>query len=222
MFGRKAALLRKALALYAGEHVLNQVLAEGERFLRIDFAPTEMSLAYFDFDPFPAPMARITPAALGHYFQAYYDAATSIVARHGGTFNGFIGDSGLAWWPAADHRDHADRALACAREIVEAVDRLRAPEGADAWPEGSLHANIHSGQPSLGNHGSSRRFRFTVMGDDVNVVARLWGPGWKRSIVVSEAAYRHLGGKADLEEIGEVKVTADAPLKVYSPRFSRR
>jgi class 3 adenylate cyclase len=96
-----------------------------------------------------------------------FELIVPVIVRHGGHANKFVGDGLLAVFGAPQRlADHADRAVACALELVEAVDeefggRLR------------IGVGINSGPVVAGTIGGGGRVEFTVIGDAVNTAARV-------------------------------------------------
>lgn len=96
----------------------------------------------------------------------FFDVIVSVTARHHGVVNKFAGDGALIVFGApVPEPDYATHALACARELAEALVR-------DA-PETPATIGLSGGEVIAGNMGTSERFEYTVMGDPVNEAARL-------------------------------------------------
>ena len=126
-------------------------------------------------------MARDEEATLKR-LQAYRAAIAGLVARHGGRVFGIAGDSEIAVLP------HALEALACARDIEQAIEALNAE--LPAGRRMPLRLGIHFGKVLIeGDH---------VYGDDVNVAARVEGLAGKGGICLSGAAFDRVNGKLPL------------------------
>jgi adenylate cyclase len=134
-----------------------------------------------------------------------------IVFRNKGTLDKFIGDSVMALWGAPlNDPDHALNACRTALEMQAALGRLNA-----RWAEGgreSLQAGIGiaSGDMVVGNLGSEQRFSYTVMGDQVNLAARLEGLNkeyqTRRHIIISDGVYQQVRDRVTAHPLGSVKV----------------
>jgi adenylate cyclase len=99
---------------------------------------------------------------------------TELVLDSSGTLDKYIGDAVMAIWGAPlDVPDHADRACATALAMIERLDQMNAAWKAAGRPEVQIGVGINTGTMSVGNMGSAARFDYTVLGDAVNLGARL-------------------------------------------------
>lgn len=167
-----AAATRDRVTNLFGQHVSPAVV---ERLLaQASDPPSEMRtvcVLFLDIRGFTA-MTRVRPAAetvalLNDFFAEMID----VVDRHHGIVNKFLGDGFLALFGAPLHDAGAARnALAAGQEMLEAVDRWNA-----ARPQQALRVGIgiHSGEAVTGTVGSPQRKEYTVIGDTVNLAARL-------------------------------------------------
>jgi adenylate cyclase len=138
---------------------------------------------------------------------------TEIILAHRGTVDKFIGDAIMAFWgaplPLADHA-----ALACetALEMQAAMRPLQESWEAQGFPRISTRIGLHTGPVVAGNVGSKKRFNYTVMGDSVNLAARLERANkfYGTEIMLSEATYRRLGNTFLVRELDLVQVRGRA------------
>jgi adenylate cyclase len=104
-----------------------------------------------------------------------------VIDRHGGSLDKFIGDGtlvvfGLPAGQAAPTDAGAGAAVACAREMVDALESHNADRAANGLPPLQMGIGVHTGKVVAGNIGApGRRLEFTVIGDAVNTAARLEG-----------------------------------------------
>jgi class 3 adenylate cyclase len=101
---------------------------------------------------------------------------TRVIQTRGGTVDKFIGDAVMAFWNApVEQADHAARACAAGRELLEAVETLNVVWRERGLPTIAMRVGIATGPAVVGNIGSSTKFNYTVMGDTVNLASRLEG-----------------------------------------------
>jgi adenylate cyclase len=107
----------------------------------------------------------------------YLAEMSEAILRHGGTLASFLGDGFMAVFGAPlEQADHADRALASAREIVEErLPRFNAQLQAEGLPGFNMGIGLNSGQFMSGNVGSEQRLQYTVIGDTINTASRIEG-----------------------------------------------
>jgi len=107
----------------------------------------------------------------------YLAEMSEAILRHGGTLASFLGDGFMAVFGAPlPQDDHADRALASAREIVEErLPRFNAELQAEGFPGFNMGIGLNSGPFMSGNVGSEQRLQYTVIGDTINTASRIEG-----------------------------------------------
>ncbi len=141
----------------------------------------EVITAYFsDIQSFSTFSERMTPARLVELMNEYLTACTDIVQEEGGTLDKYIGDAIVAMFGAPlPLPDHAYRACVATVRVQQQIELLRQKwrkEG-DKWPPvvHNLRARLglNSGAAIIGNMGSRTRFSYTMMGDNVNLAARM-------------------------------------------------
>jgi adenylate cyclase len=171
--------LREAFGSYVDPDVAERVLEEGTM---LEGEEVEVSVVFIDICNFTAFAERASARETVAYLNEFFGLVVPILAKHKGLANKFIGDGVLGVFGAPDRTpDHADRALEAACEIALAVeDRYGGDLG--------MGAGINSGPVSAGSVGGGGRLEFTVVGDAVNVAARL------------ERATRELGDRVLLTE----------------------
>ncbi|MFN8644082.1 MAG: adenylate/guanylate cyclase domain-containing protein [Candidatus Binatia bacterium] len=121
---------------------------------------------------------------------------TDAVFAHDGMLDKYIGDGVRAVWGAPVLQpDHAARACRAALEMMERLERLNATVVARGWPELHIRIGLNSGPMVFGNMGSKGHLSLTVMGDNVNLGARLEGVNkqYGTAILASEATVAAAG-----------------------------
>jgi len=156
--------LREAFGAYVDPDVAERVLEEGELIEGQEREVTVMILDVCDFTEFAQrSSARETVTFLNDMF----GIVVPCVTRHGGHANKFLGDGLLAVFGAPERlEDHADRAAAAARDI--ATKLLERFDG-----EFEFGIGVNSGPVVVGSVGGGGRLEFAVIGDPVNVAARV-------------------------------------------------
>ena len=180
------------------------------RFLTIMFTDLESFSTWAEATPAQALLERVS---------AYFEAVTVAVNAEEGTIDKFIGDGVMAFWGApALLDDHAYRACVAAlraRQRMAEVNRQWQAQGLNTL---HMRVGIHSDAVLVGNMGSSERMSYTVMGDGVNLAARLEGVNkeFGTAICVSHAVFREAGERLWLRRIGVVTVKGRrADMQVY-------
>jgi adenylate cyclase len=150
----------------------------------------EVTILFTDVTNFTGIAEAADPDSLMRQTSRHLAALTEAFHAEGGTVDKFIGDSVMVFWnaphPQADHVERACRAALSARKASEALNIQFEAEG---LPPFAVRLGIHSGDAVVGNVGSAERMNYTVLGNSVNLAARLEGLNkqYGTTILVSEA-----------------------------------
>jgi adenylate cyclase len=205
--------LREAFGSYVAPDVAERVLREGTL---LEGEEVEVSIVFVDICNFTAFAEHASARETVTYLNDFFGLVVPILDRRGGHANKFIGDGVLGVFGAPERQhDHADRALEAACEIALAVE--------DRYGERlQMGAGINSGPVSAGSVGGGGRLEFTVIGDAVNVAARVehLTRSTGDTILLTEATRALLDGAGDveLEPRGEIPLKGVSdPVTVYAP-----
>ena len=134
------------------------------------------------------------PEGLVELINYYLDTMTKIILRNGGTIDKYMGDCIMAFWNAPlDCPDHANKAVNTAMEILDAGKALQKELEDKGLPTIGVGIGINTGDCIVGNMGSESRFDYSVIGDAVNLGARLEGQTRNYDgvdLLLSEFTYR--------------------------------
>ncbi len=133
-----------------------------------------VTVLFSDLRNFTTTCEKMAPEAVLHFLNRYLDRMARIVEKHGGVIDKFIGDAIMAIFGAPVHQpDHAMRAIKCAREMHVALEKLNRELADENLSLIGMGVGVHTGEVVAGNMGSENRLNYTVIGDTVNVAARL-------------------------------------------------
>jgi class 3 adenylate cyclase len=165
-------LLKQALRLYAGEHVLSRVLESRHRALELSGEVRELTLMFVDIASLST-TAGLAPGQLSGFMAEYLEIVTANINAHEGTLDTYNGDAVFAWWDRGDNRANARNACNCAKQIVTRINSQNAVWSTQSLPALQLKIGVNSGSALLGNYGTANRLRFTALGSHVNLASRL-------------------------------------------------
>tara|TARA_Y100001972_G_scaffold102573_1_gene128251 strand:- start:106 stop:771 length:666 start_codon:yes stop_codon:yes gene_type:complete len=156
------------------------LLQKDPSLLRLGGERKEMTFLFMDIVGF-TPISEHyknndDPEGLVKIINSYLDRMTKIILNNGGTIDKYMGDCIMAFWnaPLPCH-NHAQMAVKTAREILEAADELITELEEQGLPRIDVGIGINTGDCIVGNMGSESRFDYSVIGDAVNLAARLEG-----------------------------------------------
>ena len=157
------------------------------------------------------------PQGLTHLINRFLDNQTEIILKHGGTIDKYMGDCIMAFWNAPlDIEDQERKATECVLEMRVALGELNEKLRQEGLEQINTGAGINSGPCVVGNFGSSNRFDYSVLGDAVNLAARLESSckTYDTDLIISE--YSLVDG-FDYEFLDEVTVKGKSePVKIYT------
>jgi adenylate cyclase len=184
-------------------------------------AEEEITVVFVDIRNFTARAAAAPPAQIVALLNLFLTEMVDAIERHGGLVNKFLGDGLMAFFSDSTGRaDHADAALAAAREMLERLQRLNArlTESGDAPV--AIGVGVHTGRAVVGSVGTPRRMEYTVIGDTVNVASRVEGltKVLGEPLLLTDATRAALRAPAALRELPAQAVKGQpAPIVVFTP-----
>jgi len=167
-------------------------------------------------------MKEDDPEGLVELINGFLDKMTKIVLKNGGTIDKFMGDCIMAFWNAPlPCENHAEMAVRTAMEIELLGDELEAEMEERGLPRVKFGTGVNTGTCIVGNMGAETRLDYSVVGDAVNLGARLEAQTRQEDtpILISEFTYMECPDIA-FAKMGEVTVKGkQEPVKIYAPLF---
>lgn len=168
-----------------------------------------LTVFFSDLEDFSSLAEQVAPNALLEQMSAYFEEVSRAVAQEGGTVDKFIGDGVMAFWGAPVPReDHALRACAGAMRAARRMEATNVAWKMEGRPAIRIRIGLHSADVLVGNVGSSERLSYTVMGDGVNVAARLEGVNklFGTTICISDSVCEDVGSQVLVRPLRTVQV----------------
>jgi adenylate cyclase len=215
------ARIRAMFARFVPAQVVDQVIARAEG-LTLGAERVEATIMFTDLRNFTTYSEQHAPDQVMEVLNAYFTEMCDAILDGGGTLTSYQGDGIVSIFGAPlPLAQHADKALACAREMLARLARFNAWMRERGYGDGfRMGIGINTGTMMVGNVGSERRLEYTAVGDAANVGSRLESmtKGTPHQIFIGEPTARALSRPDPLLiEVGELQVRGrHEPLKVFS------
>ena len=222
--------IRETFGRYMSKDVVSVLLA-GDNYPELGGEERVVSVLLSDLRGYTAISEQLPPAEVVKLLNQYLEAMNEVIDAHRGCVIEFLGDSILTVFGAPNYlEDHEEKAVYCALEMRRRLQALneqwKDSKFSQYWSKADvglldMRIGIHTGCVIAGNLGCSKRMKYAVIGDTVNLAARLESLNKKlgTSILVSGEVRAHLpeGITRNMVERGEHKVKGrEQPVHVYS------
>lgn len=205
--------IERIFKTYMAPAVFREVLRQGVEHSGISGDRRTLTVLFADIRGFTGLSERLPPEQVVDILNGYLAAATDVVFEHEGTIDKFIGDAIMALFgapvPMENHALQAVRAaLAMQRRFAETPPRL--------GQRATFGVGINTGQGIVGSIGAPQLMSYTVIGDVVNVSARLQGEARAGEVLITSDTYKLVADHVDAEELGSIYVKGRlSPVTMY-------
>ena len=220
--------IKKQFGTYVSPDLVKQ-LQKNPGLLKLGGERKEMTFLFMDIVGF-TPISEHykehdDPEGLVELVNEFLDKMTKIILNNGGTIDKYMGDCIMAFWNAPLPCDnHAEMAVKSAIEIEEEINELKKEYEDRGLPDINVGTGVNTGTCIVGNMGSESRFDYLVIGDAVNLAARLEATAGRHEYldyktIISRATYQQLPSGYISTEIGTINVKGKKePITIYYPK----
>ena len=222
--------IKKQFGTYLSPDMVN-ALQKNPGLLKLGGERKEMTFLFMDICGF-TPISEHyknndDPEGLVELVNEFLDAMTKIILKNGGTIDKYMGDCIMAFWNAPlACPNHAEMAVKSALEIEEKTIELKKIYKERGLPDINVGTGVNTGTCIVGNMGSESRFDYSVIGDAVNLAARLEATAARHEYIeyktiISSFTMEKLPEGYVSSHIGDIKVKGkDETIKIYSPAYN--
>lgn len=199
--------IRERLSRYHSPGVVEEIASDASGVIE-RVRTRNVSVFFADIVGFTSAAEGMEPDALSRFLSTFFTYAADAIFAQGGTLDKFIGDAVMAFFGAPIVQpDHARRAVAAAAKLVENVKTWNLERVARGEPPIAVRIGVNTGNVVVGDIGSAQRVDYTVLGNTVNVAARIEeyvaGPN---EVAVGEETARLTAEDYAFEPLGDVKL----------------
>jgi adenylate cyclase len=216
---REKEMIKRAFTRYVAREVVEEILKDPEHMM-LTGERREATVLFCDIRGFTTMSERLRPEEVVSLLNEFYTLMIETTFKHDGTLDKFLGDAVMAVFGAPiAHPDHAARAVKTALDMRAAVAELserRVAQGQDPFEVG---IGVSLGEVVAGTVGTEDRMEYTVIGDSVNVAARLQDRARPGSILLTRRTYEAVKSLVDAKSLGALKVKGkEEEVEVYEVR----
>ena len=216
--GREKRQVKKLFSRYVSKDVYDQLVADPS-LAALGGARRNMTVLFSDVRGFTAMSEKGSPEEVVAQLNEYFSRMVSVVFAHRGTVDKFVGDMVMALYGAPlDDDDHAEHAVQTALAMARALGELNTRWQGQGRPTLDIGIGINTGDMVAGNIGSDTIMSYTVIGDAVNLGARLesLNKDYGTRIIISDATRTRLKGSYDIHPLGDVIVKGKSkPVAIF-------
>ena len=207
---RREAMVLSNFQRYFAPNVAAQI-AQQEGAVTLGGDKRPVVIFFSDIRGFTPMSENMNPDEVAQLLTEYFTEMVEIVFEHSGSLDKFMGDAIMALWGAPiAHEDDADRAMQCALDQLNVLEKMNAKWKEKDRQEIKIGVGINFGEVFAGNFGSDRRLEYTVIGDAVNTASRLCSVAGANEILISEPFYKALKKPPKVEALEPMQVKGKA------------
>ncbi len=216
---REKRRIKNMFGHYVSGNVLEEILGN-PAMLKLGGENRELTVLFSDIRSFTTYCEKRSPEEVVKILNEYLNEMTEIIIENGGTLDKYVGDEIMAVFgaPGNSCRDHPFAAVKTACDMIAKLKELHQKWAKDGLEPFYIGVGVNTGVMKVGNMGSEKLFDYTVIGDEVNVGARIEALTrfHNTDIIVSENTYLKIKDRVNCKKLGETKVKGkQLPVFIY-------
>jgi adenylate cyclase len=187
--------IKSTFKKYVSENIVDELL-KNETSLELGGSQNEVCILFCDIRGFTSMSEKMKPNEVVYLLNHYFDAMIEVVFNHNGTLDKIIGDELMVLYGVPlKNKNDAQSAVDSAIAMFEALNLFNKQMLEQNYPQLKIGIGINYGRVVCGNIGSERQMNYTVIGDHVNLAARLCSHARSGEIVISSSVIDQLESK---------------------------
>jgi len=203
---------------YVSTIVIDNLLQNPDR-IKLGGEKLNITISFSDIRDFTPISEKLDPEDLVHLLNDYLTEMTEIIRNDQGLVDKYMGDAIMAFWGAPlDQPNHPEMACTSSLEMINKLKELQTKWKEEGTPVFDIGIGLNSGDAIVGNMGSSQRFDYTAIGDNVNLASRMEGLNkiYGTNILITEYTYNSIKDKFETRKLDAVRVKGKRkPIHIY-------
>jgi adenylate cyclase len=218
--GSQRRMVTNLFGMHVSPAIVDDILKQDDPkgALALKGKRVKATIFYSDIRGFTSMSETMTPEEIYTQLNEYFEEMCNIIFEYGGYVDKFIGDCVMAVFSAPYQTpDDARNAVISAVKQQERILELCEKWKAEGKKEFTVGMGINTGEVVMGNLGASSRMNYTVIGDNVNVAARLYNVAKGGEIIISDSTYAECKEIVNVDEREPVAVKGKTqPISIYN------
>ncbi|MCK5180725.1 MAG: adenylate/guanylate cyclase domain-containing protein, partial [Candidatus Omnitrophica bacterium] len=212
--------IKNAFSKYVSPDVIEEIIRDPSK-LRLGGNRRELSVLFSDIRGFTNYSEKRDPEEIVSILNEYLDAMTKVIVEHKGTLDKYVGDEIMAVFGAPHFEPpemNAQSAVICALKMLERLKALHEKWNSEGLEPLDIGIGINTGEMVVGNMGSELRMDYTVIGDAVNLGARVEAltRQFNVHLIITEATYKYVKDLIEARPLESVKVKGkEIPVMIH-------
>jgi adenylate cyclase len=213
---REKEMIKRAFTRYVAREVVDEILKNPEN-ISLTGERREVTVLFCDVRGFTPMSERMSPEDVVLLLNDFYTLMIETTFKHDGTLDKFLGDAVMAVFGAPiAHPDHSARAIRTALAMQEGIGGLNGRRAQQGKEPISVGIGVSAGEAVAGTVGTEDRMEYTVIGDSVNLAARLESNAKPHQILISHRTYERVRDLVDARPLGRIRVKGkEEEVEVY-------
>jgi adenylate cyclase len=213
---REKEMIKRAFTRYVAREVVDEILKDPENLV-LSGERRQVTVLFCDVRGFTPMSERLAPEEVVLLLNDFYTLMIETTFKYDGTLDKFLGDAVMAVFGAPmAHPDHSARAIRTALAMQEGISGLNERRARDGKEPISVGIGVSAGEAVAGTVGTEDRMEYTVIGDSVNLAARLEANAKPGQILISHSTYERVCDLVEARPLGRIRVKGkEEEVEVY-------
>jgi len=213
---REKEMIKRAFTRYVAREVVEEILKDPENLV-LSGERRQVTVLFCDVRGFTPLSERLSPEEVVLLLNDFYTLMIETTFKYDGTLDKFLGDAVMAVFGAPmAHPDHSARAIRTALDMQEGITGLNERRVRDGKEAIAVGIGVSAGEAVAGTVGTEDRMEYTVIGDSVNLAARLESNAKPGQILISHRTYERVRDLVDARPLGRIRVKGkEEEIEVY-------
>jgi len=202
---------------YVSKNIVDKLL-ESEDSLNLGGTESEITILFSDIRGFTSMSEKLSPTQIVKLLNKYFKSMIDVVFKFNGTLDKIVGDELMVLYGVPlKSEDDTDNAVKTAIQMFKSLDKFNQRIIKDGFKPFEIGIGINKGKAVSGNIGSNQQMNYTVIGDTVNLGARLCSHAKSGQILISNSVKEVISDKYKFKSIPSIEVKGKSkPIEVWS------